>query len=125
VTATPTRPAGPGDTLHTPIDRVVHHTLVVGVVVGMALLAVGLVLTLAGHGALGRVSLRAPAALRDAAHLRAAGFYSLGLLVLILTPFIRVLGSIVAFAMARDWRFVAITSTVLAIMIVSIVVGSA
>ena len=114
-----------GDTLHAPIDRVVHDTLVVGVVVGMALLAVGLVLTVAGRGAPGHVALRAPAALRDAAHLRAVGFYSLGLLVLILTPFIRVLGSIIAFTAARDWRFVAVTSAVLVVMIVSIVVGSA
>ena len=51
--------------------------------------------------------------MRAAFHLRAAGFYSLGLLALILTPFIRVLGSIVAFAAARDWRFVAVTSAVL------------
>ena len=119
----PQRPAG--DTLHAPIDKVVHHTLVAGVAVGMTLLAAGLVLTLAGRGALGSVALRAPEALRDAAHLRAAGFYSLGLLVLILTPFIRVLGSVIAFAAARDWRFVAVTSAVLVIMIVSIVVGSA
>jgi uncharacterized membrane protein len=119
----PQRPVGA--TLHGPIDRVVHHTLVAGVVAGMALLAVGLVLTLVGRGALGAVALRAPAALRDAAHLRAAGFYSLGLLALILTPFIRVLGSIIAFAVAREWRFVAVTSAVLVIMIVSIAVGLA
>jgi uncharacterized membrane protein len=119
----PSRPAE--ETLHGPIDKVVHHTLVVGVVVGMLLLAAGLVLTLAGRGELGAMTLRAPAALRSALHLRAAGFYSLGLLVLILTPFVRVVGSVIAFAAARDWRFVAITSAVLVIMIASIVVGSA
>ncbi len=58
-------------------------------------------------------------------HLRAAGFYSLGLLALILTPFVRVVGSIVAFAVARDWRFVAVTSAVLAVMLASIAVGAA
>ena len=96
------------------IDVVVHHTLVAGVALGLALLVAGIVLTAAGRGGLTVHSLKAPAAWRAALHLRAAGFYSLGLLALILTPFIRVVGSIVAFAVARDWRFVAITSAVLA-----------
>ena len=92
---------------------------------GLALLLVGIALSAAGRGGLAVHSLKAPAAWRAASHLRAAGFYSLGLLALILTPFIRVVGSIVAFAAARDWRFVAITSAVLAVMVASIVVGAA
>jgi uncharacterized membrane protein len=107
------------------IDTVVHHTLAAGVAVGLALLLAGLVLTLAGRGGLAVATLKAPAALRAAFHLRAAGFYSLGLLALILTPFIRVLGSIVAFAAAREWRFVAVTSAVLVVMLASIAVGAA
>jgi uncharacterized membrane protein len=107
------------------IDVVVHHTLVAGVAFGLALLVAGIVLSVAGRGGLAVHSLKAPAALHAALHLRAAGFYSLGLLALILTPFIRVMGSIVAFAAARDWRFVAVTSVVLAVMLVSIVVGAA
>ena len=107
------------------IDTVVHHTLVAGVAVGLALLLTGLALTVAGRGGLTVASLKAPAAVRAAVHLHAAGFYSLGLLVLILTPFIRVLGSIVAFAAAREWRFVAVTSAVLVVMLVSIAVGAA
>jgi uncharacterized membrane protein len=107
------------------IDTVVHHTLVAGVVTGLALLLVGLALTVAGRGGLAVASLKAPAAVRAAVHLRAAGFYSLGLLALILTPFVRVLGSIVAFAAAREWRFVAVTSAVLLVMLVSIAIGAA
>ena len=107
------------------IDAVVHHTLVAGVAAGLVLLLAGLVLTVAGRGGLGVVSLKAPEAVRAALRLRAAGFYSLGLLALILTPFIRVLGSIVAFAAARDWRFVAVTTAVLVVMLVSIAVGAA
>ena len=113
------------DAQRTNVDRVVHDTLRAGVAVGLALLLVGLVLTALGRGDLTILSLKAPAALRAAAHLRAPGFYSLGLLALILTPFIRVAGSIVAFAAARDWRFVAVTVAVLAVMVVSIAVGAA
>jgi uncharacterized membrane protein len=107
------------------IDTVVHHTLVAGIAVGLALLVTGLVLTVAGRGGLAVASLKVPVALRAAFHLRAPGFYSLGLFALILTPFVRVMGSIVAFAVARDWRFVAVTSVVLAVMLVSIAVGAA
>jgi uncharacterized membrane protein len=116
---------GDGDRRRATIDTVVHHTLVAGVATGLALLLVGLALTVAGRGGLAVASLKAPAALRAAVHLRAAGYYSLGLLALILTPFIRVLGSIVAFAAAREWRFVAVTSAVLLVMLVSIAVGAA
>ena len=107
------------------IDTVVHHTLVAGIAVGLALLVAGLALTVAGRGGLTTASLKVPAALRVAGHLWAPGFYSLGLFALILTPFVRVVGSIVAFAVARDWRFVAVTSVVLAVMLVSIAVGAA
>jgi len=113
------------EAMHGGVDRMVRDTLIAGVTLGMALLGVGLVLTLAGRGGLAHTSLRAVPAFRAAAHGRAAGFYSLGLLALILTPFIRVIGSIVVFAAARDWRFVAVTSAVLVIMLASIAVGAA
>jgi len=113
------------EAMHGGVDRVVRITLIVGLAAGMALLAVGLALTLAGRGGLAQSSLRALPALRAAAHWRAEGFYSLGLLVLILTPFVRVLGSVVAFTVLREWRFVAVTSVVLLVMIASIVVGAA
>jgi uncharacterized membrane protein len=119
------RRPGAGERRRANVDIVVHHTLAAGVAIGIVLLVVGLVLTVAGRGGLATLSLKAPAAWRAAWRLRAAGFYSLGLLALILTPFVRVVGSIVAFAAARDWRFVAVTSAVLAVMIASIVIGAA
>ena len=113
------------EAMHGGVDRMVRDTLIAGVTLGMALLGVGLVLTLAGRGGLAHTSLRAVPAFRAAAHGRAEGFYSLGLLVLILTPFVRVIGSIVAFTVLREWRFVAVTTAVLLVMIASIVIGAA
>jgi uncharacterized membrane protein YfcA/uncharacterized membrane protein len=52
--------------------------------------------------------------------LRPQAFITLGLLLLIATPVIRVAASIVAFAIERDRRFVVITSIVLAILLFSI-----
>jgi uncharacterized membrane protein len=49
----------------------------------------------------------------------------LGLLLLIATPVTRIAVSIVAFANERDWRYVAITSVVLLILLISFLLGKA
>lgn len=48
---------------------------------------------------------------------------ALGLLVLLITPVVRVAVSIIAFALERDWRYVAITALVLLILLVSFGLG--
>ncbi len=48
---------------------------------------------------------------------------TLGLLLLLLTPVLRVVVSIAAFAIERDWRYVVITTIVLIILIVSFLLG--
>ena len=53
------------------------------------------------------------------------GIAMLGLLLLIATPVARVAVSIVLFARERDYTFVLITSTVLALLILSFVLGAA
>lgn len=47
----------------------------------------------------------------------------LGLLMLLLTPVVRVAVSVVAFLLERDWRYVIITSLVLVILLLSFVLG--
>ena len=54
---------------------------------------------------------------------RGRGIIQLGLLVLLATPVARVLFSIVAFTMQRDWLYVGITVVVLAVLLYSIVGG--
>jgi uncharacterized membrane protein len=48
---------------------------------------------------------------------------ALGLLLLLITPVLRVAVSIVAFALERDWRYTAITALVLLILIASFLSG--
>ena len=50
---------------------------------------------------------------------------SLGLFVLIAIPVMRVGVSILAFALERDWRYVAITSFVFAMLVLSFIIGEA
>jgi uncharacterized membrane protein len=106
-----------------PIEKVVHWVLLVGLLVSVALMAAGIVLGLAqGTGLPDDVI--GPADLAGAlADGEAAAFLTLGLLVLVVTPFLRVAGSLVAFALERDGRYVLISAAVLTLMCLSVLLG--
>jgi uncharacterized membrane protein len=108
-----------------PISRLVHGVLVIGLTISATLLVAGLVVWAARGGVLPRSVTGPLQGVRDAGRLRPVGFFSLGLLALILTPFARVAGSIVIFLREHDRRYAAITAAVLAIMIASIFLGRA
>jgi uncharacterized membrane protein len=55
--------------------------------------------------------------------LRGQAIIALGLLILIATPVMRVAISIIAFAIQRDYTFVAITCVVLALLCISFLMG--
>lgn len=108
-----------------PVERTVRRVLIAGIAVSVALMAIGLVL-----GALDGDGL--PSGVVPLAHLASrlgdadpAAYLSLGLIVLIATPFVRVAASIVVFALEGDRRYTLITAVVLGIMCVSVVLGKA
>lgn len=61
--------------------------------------------------------------LADAVALHARGIIQLGLLLLIATPIARVVFSVFAFAAQRDYVYVAVTLTVLAVLVYSLLSG--
>jgi uncharacterized membrane protein len=106
-----------------PIERTVNRILVVGVALAVALMAAGVVLGVADGRSLPAHVVRLgdlPPALGS---LDPAAYLSLGLMVLIATPFVRVAGSIVAFAREHDRRYVLITAVVLVVMCLGVVLG--
>lgn len=105
------------------INLMVHRVLAVGLAISATLMIAGVAAGLAQDQNLPKVVLSVGAALRRGAQLQADGLLSLGLFALILTPFLRVTGSVVVFAKERDWRYVGITVLVLAIMIASLWLG--
>jgi uncharacterized membrane protein len=113
------------------IYRRVYHVLVAGMALSTTLFAVGILRALVSHQTVPLsthwireqynwdiflVGLRR---LEPTALLMAATF------VLILTPIMRVAVSVYAFAMERDRKFVAITSTVLVIILFTVVLARA
>jgi uncharacterized membrane protein len=49
---------------------------------------------------------------------------TLGILILMLTPVLRVLMTLMTFVIERDWRYVAISATVLLVLAISIVIAT-
>ena len=106
------------------LNEVVHRLLIVGLIISTVFMLAGIVLDLA----LGR---QAPTVIPDLHEvfarvivMRPSGFLSLGLLILIATPIIRVIGSTIVFLYERDWRFAGITFLVFLIVLTSILFGS-
>jgi uncharacterized membrane protein len=64
-----------------------------------------------------------PGILREAAKFHGRGIIQLGLLLLIATPVARVLFSVFAFLIEKDWTYVAVTIIVLAILTYSLFGG--
>jgi uncharacterized membrane protein len=108
-----------------PIERTVNRILVAGVALAVALMAAGLVLSVVdGQGLPTHV-----VSLGDLPTLLGSldpdACLSLGLIVLIATPFVRVAGTIVAFALEHDRRYVVITGVVFVVMCLGVALGRA
>jgi uncharacterized membrane protein len=106
-----------------PVERMIHVVLVAGIAVSIALMAFGLVLGLLKGGGIPRGVVPLADLPRAAWGLSPAAFLSLGLIVLIATPFVRVAGSLIAFAREGDRRYVVLTAVVLAVMCASVLLG--
>lgn len=120
------------------VEQVIGRLLRVGVILSLVLVVVGS-LTSFYHGRYGhtpadvarltRGTERGPtsphAFLEGLEDLRGQSLIVAGLIVLMLTPIIRVAVSIIAFAIQRDFTFVVITSIVLALLVLSCVFGVA
>jgi len=107
------------------LDAVVHRLLVVGLAISTVLMLIGLALDLLLQREMPTVVPDLGEVWTRVLAIRPSGFLALGLLVLIATPIVRVVGSIMIFAYERDWRFALITLVVLAIVTLSLLLGRA
>ncbi|HLZ21502.1 MAG TPA: DUF1634 domain-containing protein [Ktedonobacterales bacterium] len=124
------QPARNREALIRQAELVISYVLRIGVLLSALIILVGVVsfyhsyFTASGHAVntaafphtLGGVG-------AGLAHGDSLAIIMFGLLVLLMTPVARVVVSIVAFALERDWRYVVITSIVLCILIISFVLG--
>jgi uncharacterized membrane protein len=105
------------------LNKIIHTALTVGLVASTAVMVAGLALDLIQNRALPKAIPRFEEVMTYVMALRPSGLFALGLLILIATPILRVLGSFAAFVHERDWRYAGITFLVLSILFASLVFG--
>ena len=105
------------------LNEVVHSVLIIGLYASVLLMVAGVAIDLIRSRALPTEVLSLSEAWSRTIHLRASGYFSLGLLILILTPLLRVIGSFLTFLWQRDWRYVGVTLVVMVVMLISLWVG--
>ena len=116
-------PAPPSAVPRTLAERVVERVLLALIVVSVTLMLLGVALGLAAGDGLPHAAPAVsglPQALMD---WEPAAYLSLGLIALLATPFVRVAGALVVFALEHDRRYVLVTAAVLAIMCFSVLLG--
>ena len=115
------------------LEVVIGYTLRLGVITAAVIVLIGGVLYLVENGAtvppyhafhgVSKHSDNLAGMARNIAALNSYGIIQLGLLVLIATPIVRVLFSVIAFALERDILYVVATLLVLGILLYSLLVG--
>jgi uncharacterized membrane protein len=105
------------------LNEVVHGVLIIGLCISTTLMLAGVGLDLFYQRDLPTAVPNIAEVVGRVMALRPSGFLAMGLLVLIATPILRVVGSIGAFLHERDWRFASLTTLVLAVLIVSLLLG--
>ena len=106
------------------LNVVVHQVLLLGLVVSGLLLLAGSLLALLSRSTLPTVDPAPIDALRSTLQLRPAGLLALGLGVVVGTPIVCLVASLLVFLSRRDWCYTAITMVVLSIMLISVVIGA-
>ena len=115
---------GKGVSAMTRGERAVERLLLAVLGVSVAFMLVGVGLAAAGDGELTRGVSAGRDILAGLVRLEPGAYLAAGIVCLIATPFLRVIGALILFSLERDRRFVAVTSVVLLIMIAGVALGS-
>lgn len=109
------------------LEHLIGRLLQIGVAASALTVSLGAVIYLAGNGS-GRPTYKSfhgesvglttfPGVLRGVAAFRGEAIIQLGLLMLIATPIVRVLFSLLAFLHEKDWLYTVFTAIVLAVLL--------
>jgi uncharacterized membrane protein len=110
-------------------ELLISYVLRGGVLLSAAIIALGTVLFyiryFASHGHDAQITIyhTITGVLADVAHGDPVAIIALGLLVLLLTPVLRVVVSVVTFALEHDWLYTGITLLVFCILLLSFLLG--
>jgi uncharacterized membrane protein len=105
------------------LNALISRVLVVGLLTAIALLVIGVVLSIARPDVPVPHATSAKSMWAQLAALDPGGFYELGLLVLLLTPFARVVALCIGFGRRGQWLFAGISLAVAIMLVGGAVLG--
>lgn len=105
------------------LNRLIFHVLRGGVVLSVSFILFAFALAAATNRDLPQVTLSSRELGSALLHLTPAGFLSLGIIFMILTPVARVVLSLLSYAKERDPTYVMITGIVLVNLVIGLLVG--
>lgn len=105
------------------LDAMVHQVLLFGGGLAALLLLSAVIAAVIERQPLAHTALSPREAWESLRGLHAGGLASVGLLILIFTPVVRVVGSVVVFIVERDYRYALVTFTVLSLMLAGFLLG--
>jgi uncharacterized membrane protein len=105
------------------LNAVISRVLVVGLLIAVGLLVIGVILAAARPGATVVDSTSISDIPAQLAAGEPSGFLQLGLLVLLATPFARVVALGIAYTQMRQWLFAGISALVAVLLVVGAVLG--
>jgi uncharacterized membrane protein len=106
------------------LNQVIHRMLLLGLILSATVLLAGLAWSAIAHQPVPTKVLSFKQILDGLRTGSPASFLGLGILLLIATPVLRVVGSLFEFVTTRDWRYAFVTSLVLLILTISIYIGN-
>jgi uncharacterized membrane protein len=104
-------------------DESLHKLLLIGLFLSVALILFGLALALFPRQSIPQSVFPLREVFPGLFTLKAGSFLSLGLLVLIATPILRVITSLISFLVEKDWRFATVTLVVFITVMISVFLG--
>ncbi len=105
------------------LNQVIHSMLTVGLVTTTVILLLGFALSIIYRQPLPEKASGFSEILPGLRRGDPGSFLDLGLLLLIATPILRVIGSLIEFISKRNWRYTYITSLVLLVLALSMMLG--
>ncbi len=106
------------------LNQILHYVLLVGVMASIAVMLLGLVLLFFNPGAASHHTGPIVATVVAAFHGNPMAIITVGILLLMMTPAIRVVTCIIGFLVERDWAYTAIAVAVALVLTFSIFVAA-
>ncbi|MDD1770423.1 MAG: DUF1634 domain-containing protein [Methanomassiliicoccales archaeon] len=106
------------------LNKNVRYVLLAGMATSLTMMLIGLI-AYALNPSSPDIALDPIEAIRQLLKGNPVGLLSLGIMLLIITPFARILVALAEFAKGKEWRMVVVSLVVITIVAVAIVVGAA